>query len=77
MGGSGIIVMVVVGILLIALYYGINALDILLVGPGLFAFLAVSVALIVLVVANRRRRNGFDGGTRSDPRKKRPSGSRR
>lgn len=67
----------VVGVLLAALYYGISVFDIFLVGPALFTFLTVTVALIVFVVANRRRRNDFSGGTRSSLRKKQRLGSRR
>lgn len=77
MGIGGIIVMVAVGLLLAALYYGISIFDIFLVGPGLFTFLAVTVALIVFVVASRHRRTDFRGRTRSDLRKKRRSGSHR
>jgi hypothetical protein len=76
MNVGGIIIMVAIGVLLAALYYGITIFDIFLVGPGLFTFLAVTVALIVFVVASRRR-NGFSGGTRRDLRKKPRSGSRR
>jgi len=76
MSVGGIIVMVIVGVVLTALYYGIGIFDILLVGPGLFTLLAVTVALIVFVVANRPRRNGFSG-TRNALRKKQRQGSRR
>ena len=65
---GGIIVMVAVGVILAALYYGINIFDIFLVGSPLFAFLAVSVGLIVIVVA--RRRNSPSRGGRSHLRKK-------
>ena len=77
MGIGGIVVMVVVGVILASLYYGVGIFDIFLVGPALFPFLAVTVALIVFVVASRRRRNGFSGGTRSNLRKKQRPGSRR
>ena len=77
MGVGGIMVMVAVGVLLAALYYGISIFDIFLVGPGLFTFLAVTVGLIVFIIASRRPRNGFSGGTRSDLRKKQRSGPRR
>jgi hypothetical protein len=73
---GGIMIMVVVGVFLAALYYGISIFDIFLVGPGLFTFLAVTVALIVFVVASRRQ-NGFSGGPRRDLHKKQRSGSRR
>jgi hypothetical protein len=68
MNVGGVIVMVAVGVILAALYYGINIFDIFLVGAPLFTFLAVTIGLIVVVVA--RRRNSLSGGRRSNLRKK-------
>ena len=53
---AGIIALGVAGVLLLAFASGINPFDILLVGPVLFTFLTVTVSLIVVVVAYRRRR---------------------
>ena len=55
MGVIGIIVTVAIGLFLVALAYGINIFEILLVDPVVFALLAVTVAGIVLVVSARRR----------------------
>lgn len=53
---AGIIALVVAGLVLLAFGWGIDPFEILLVGPVLFTLLTVTVSLVVVVIARRRRR---------------------